>query len=89
MAVCLAVPGRLLSVHGGEAPLRMGTVDFGGIRKDISLAYVPDAQVGEYVIVHVGFALEVLDEQSAQRTLELFRTLGTLEETLGQQTFIS
>ncbi len=87
--MCLAVPGRLLSVRGDGALLRMGTVDFGGIRKDVSLAYVPEAQVGEYVIVHVGFALEVLDEESAQRTLELFRTLGTLEETLGQQAPIS
>ena len=87
--MCLAVPGRLLSVHGDDALLRMGTVDFGGIRKDVSLAYVPDAQVGEYVIVHVGFALEVLDEESAERALELFRTLGTLEETLGSETAIS
>ena len=81
--MCLAVPGKLLTVAGEDPLLRMGTVDFGGIRKDISLAYVPDARAGEYVIVHVGFAIEVLDEESAQRTLELFRTLGTLEETLG------
>jgi hydrogenase expression/formation protein HypC len=83
--MCLAVPGKLLSIEGDEPLLRMGTVDFGGIRKDISLAYVPDVRVGEYVIVHVGFAIEVLDEESAQRTLELFRTLGTLEETLGAE----
>ncbi len=87
--MCLAVPGRLLSVRGDEALLRMGTVDFGGIRKDVSLAYVPEAQVGEYVIVHVGFALEVLDEESAERTLALFRTLGTLEETLGAESVIN
>jgi hydrogenase expression/formation protein HypC len=84
-AVCLAVPGKLLSIKGDDPLLQMGTVDFGGIRKQVSLAYVPGVRVGEYVIVHVGFALEVLDEASAQRTLDLFRSLGSLQETLGAE----
>jgi len=58
---------------------RMATVDFGGVRKDVCLAYVPEVQVGDYTIVHVGFALTRLDERSALETLELFRSVGILE----------
>lgn len=83
--MCLAVPGRVIEIAGDEPLLRMGTVDFGGIRKEVSLAYVPDVRPGEYVIVHVGFAIEVLDEASAERTLALFRGLGALEEELGAE----
>ena len=80
--MCLGVPGRIVSTAeaGGT---RMGVVDFAGIRKEICLAYVPDAREGDYVIVHVGFALTVLDEASALETLAMFRDLGILEEELG------
>lgn len=74
--MCLAVPGKILSVTGGDDPLtRMAKVSFGGVLKDVSLAYVPDAVVGDYVIVHVGFALNKLDEQEAQKVFEDLRSL--------------
>jgi len=76
--VCLAVPGRLLSV-AGEAPLtRVGRVDFGGVVKEINLAFVPEARVGEYVLVHVGFALTVIDEDEAVQVFEHLREMGEL-----------
>jgi hydrogenase expression/formation protein HypC len=61
---------------------RMATVDFGGVRKEVCLAYVPDVVVGDYTIVHVGFALTKLDEKSALETLELFKSVGLLDEEL-------
>ena len=75
--MCLAVPGKIVSVAGGDDPLlRMAKVNFGGVIKEVSLAYVPEAVVGDYVIVHVGFALNKLDEQEALKVLEDFRSLG-------------
>ncbi|MFA6318085.1 MAG: HypC/HybG/HupF family hydrogenase formation chaperone [Elusimicrobiota bacterium] len=77
--MCLAVPGRILSIQEGSDPLaRTGRVSFGGAVKEACLAYVPEAKVGDYVIVHVGFALSVLDEEEAARTLEYFRQLGEI-----------
>ena len=64
--MCLAVPGRIISIAGEESMFRMGTVSFGGILKEVSLAYVPEAEVGDYVTVHVGFALSVIDEQESE-----------------------
>jgi hydrogenase expression/formation protein HypC len=61
----------------------MADVDFGGVRKDVCLQYVPDAVVGEYVVVHVGFAIQRLDEDSAKQTLANFEQLGILEEEFG------
>jgi hydrogenase expression/formation protein HypC len=61
----------------------MSVVDFGGIKKDVCLQYIPDAQVGEYVIVHVGFAIQRLDEESAMRTLAEFEHLGVMKEEFG------
>jgi len=75
--MCLAVPGRVLSINDDQ--LRTGTVSFGGVTKDISLALVPDAGVGDYVIVHVGFAISKLDEEAAQRSLELLAQLDRRE----------
>ncbi|MFF5448006.1 HypC/HybG/HupF family hydrogenase formation chaperone [Streptomyces sp. NPDC012888] len=80
--MCLAVPGRVLDVEDREGT-RMATVDFGGVVKEVCLEYLPDLKVGEYAIVHVGFALQRLDEESARRTLELFETLGMLQEEFG------
>jgi hydrogenase expression/formation protein HypC len=80
--VCLAVPGRVVGVEDRDGT-RMARVDFGGVVKDVCLAYVPQAQVGEYVIVHVGFALQRLDEEAARASLELFRQLGLLDEEFG------
>lgn len=76
--MCLAVPGRLLSVAGEAPRTRIGRVDFGGIVKEINLAFVPDAQVGEYVLVHVGFALTVIDESEAAQVFEHLREMGEL-----------
>ncbi|MFD3972227.1 HypC/HybG/HupF family hydrogenase formation chaperone [Streptomyces cyaneofuscatus] len=80
--MCLAVPGRVLEIEERDAT-RMAKVDFGGVVKDVCLEYVPDMQVGDYAIVHVGFALQRLDEESARQTLELFENLGVLEEEFG------
>lgn len=68
--MCLAVPGKIISIHNQEDPLlRTGKVSFGGVIKEVSLAYVPEAKVDDYAIVHVGFALSILDPQEAERTL--------------------
>ncbi|GGT16339.1 HypC/HybG/HupF family hydrogenase formation chaperone [Streptomyces chromofuscus] len=80
--MCLAVPGKVLEVVERDGT-RMATVDFGGVVKEVCLEYLPDLQVGEYAIVHVGFALQRLDEESARRTLELFENLGMLQEEFG------
>jgi hydrogenase expression/formation protein HypC len=80
--MCLAVPGRVLSIAEVDGTL-MGDVDFGGVRKRVCLQYIPDAALGEYVVVHVGFAIQRLDEQSAQETLANFERLGILEEEFG------
>ncbi|WP_306191169.1 MULTISPECIES: HypC/HybG/HupF family hydrogenase formation chaperone [unclassified Streptomyces] len=80
--MCLAVPGKVVSIDHRADPLT-GVVDFGGVRKQACLEYLPDLRVGEYVIVHVGFALQRLDEESARASLELFQQLGLLEEEFG------
>jgi hydrogenase expression/formation protein HypC len=79
--MCLAVPGKIISINENEDPiLRTGKVSFGGIVKEVNLAYVPEAQVGDYVIVHVGFAISKLDEAEAQKVFEYLREMGELEE---------
>lgn len=80
--MCLAVPGRVEEITEREG-VRMGRVNFDGVIKEVCLAYVPDITVGEYTIVHVGFALSRIDEESAQKTLATFREMGLLEEELG------
>jgi hydrogenase expression/formation protein HypC len=80
--MCLAVPGRVLDIWDKDQT-RMAKVDFGGVEKDVCLEFVPDIEVGEYTIVHVGFALQRLDEQSAMETLALFRDLGELDKEFG------
>jgi hydrogenase expression/formation protein HypC len=77
--MCLAVPGKILSVQGADFA-RTARVSFGGIVKDVSLAYVPEAHEGEYVIVHVGFAISVVDEAEALQTFEYLRQMGELDE---------
>lgn len=82
--MCLAVPGKVLEISERDGT-RFAQVDFGGVAKEVCLEYVPDLEVGEYTIVHVGFALQRLDEASALETLELFRTMGELEAEFGDQ----
>jgi hydrogenase expression/formation protein HypC len=81
--MCLAVPGRIENIYEAHGT-RMARLDFGGIKKEVCLAYLPEAQVGEYAIVHVGFAISRVDEASAQETLRQFRELGILDEELGE-----
>ena len=79
--MCLGIPGQIIETN--DAPLmRMGKVDFGGIVREVCLAYVPEAEVGDYVIVHVGFAISQLDEQEAQGTLKLLVEVGILGQGL-------
>lgn len=80
--MCLAVPGKILAITEQDGT-PMGEVDFGGVTKSVCLAYVPDIEVGDYTIVHVGFALQRLDEESALETLELFRQMGELDAEFG------
>jgi len=77
--MCLAVPGKILNVTG-EDFMRCGAVSFGGIVKQVSLAYVPEAKVGDYVIVHVGFAISTVDESEAMQTFEYLKQMGELGE---------
>lgn len=81
--MCLAVPGRVEAISERDG-VRMGRVNFGGIVKDVCLAYVPEIAVGDYTIVHVGFALSKIDEESAQKTLATFREMGLLDEEFGE-----
>jgi len=76
VAMCLAVPGRVVEIRAQDAT-RMAKVDFGGVVKDVCVDYVPDIQVGDYAVVHLGFALQRLDEESALETLELLRRLDS------------
>jgi hydrogenase expression/formation protein HypC len=78
--MCLAIPGKIVSVSGEDPLERMGKIDFGGILKEASLAYVPDTRVGDYVIVHVGFALSKVDEAEAQKVFEYLKRMGELGE---------
>ncbi|MGB8888953.1 MAG: HypC/HybG/HupF family hydrogenase formation chaperone [Candidatus Korobacteraceae bacterium] len=77
--MCLAVPGKILSIQG-EDFARTARVSFGGIVKEVNLAYVPEAMVADYVIVHVGFAISLLDEQEALRTFEYLQQMDELSE---------
>ena len=78
--MCLAVPGRVLSIEGEDPTLRMAKVDFCGIQRDVSLAFTPEVEKGDYVLVHVGFALNRIDAEEAERTLECLREAGVLGE---------
>jgi hydrogenase expression/formation protein HypC len=82
--MCLGIPGRVVEIRDDGA-LRMALVDFGGVRKEACLAYVPEVKVGDYVIIHVGFAISQLDEEEALRTLELLRMIDAegYEQELG------
>ncbi len=73
--MCLGIPGRIVEINDNPL-MRMGKVDFGGITREVCLAYVPEAEVGDYVIVHVGFAISRIDEEEAQETLRLLAEMG-------------
>jgi hydrogenase expression/formation protein HypC len=75
--MCLGIPGKVIEIRD-DAGLAMGKVDFGGVRKDACLAYLPEVQLGDYVIVHVGFAISRVDEEEALKTLEILATMGDM-----------
>ena len=78
--MCLAVPGKILSIEGGDPLLRAGKVDFAGIQKRVNLSYVPEAKIGDYVLVHVGFAISTVDEAEAAQVFEYLKQMGELAE---------
>jgi len=82
--MCLGVPGKIVETYE-KGGLHMARVDFGGIFREACLDYVPEAKVGEYCIIHVGFAISVLSESEAMETLELLRQIGVIEEELGPE----
>ena len=78
--MCLAVPGKLISMDDSPPLMRMGKVNFGGILKEVNLAYVPDVKLGEYVLVHVGFALSIVDEAEANQVFGYLQKMDELAE---------
>ena len=78
--MCLAVPGRIVSIEGDDPLLRSGRVDFSGAVKLINLAYVPEAKVGDYVLVHVGFAISTVDEAEARLVFQYLKEMGDLAD---------
>lgn len=82
--MCLGVPAKIIEIYTQNS-LLMGKVDFGGVLREACLAYVPEAKVGDYAIIHVGFALNLLDEDEAQETLDTLRSIMDLGDELGLQ----
>jgi hydrogenase expression/formation protein HypC len=82
--MCLAIPGKVESIST-DGMIRTGRVNFGGVVKNVCLDYVPELEVGDYTIVHVGFALSKIDEETAQKTLADFREMGVLDEELASE----
>jgi len=78
--MCLAIPGKITTITGEDPLSRIGKVDFGGILKEVSLAYVPEAKIGNYVVVHVGFAISIVDEDEANTVFEYLREMDELAD---------
>ena len=78
--MCLAIPGKVVSISSDDPLTRMGRINFGGVVKEASLAYVPEVKIGDYVIVHVGFALSKVDEAEAQKVFEYLKRMNELGE---------
>lgn len=79
--MCLGIPGKVIEIYQQEE-MKMGKVDFGGVVKEACLEFLPDIQVGDYTIIHVGFGISQLDEEEAQRTMEMLREMEMLAEEL-------
>ncbi len=79
--MCLAIPGKITEIYQKES-LRMAKIDFGGIAKEICLAYTPEAEVGDYALIHVGFAISLMDEEEAQETLNLIKEVSEFENEI-------
>lgn len=84
MDMCLAVPGRIEEIAGDSPETRTGRVSFGGITKEVNLAFVPEAELGDFVLVHVGFAIAKIDETEANRVFEYLRQIEDLGELTGE-----
>ena len=82
--MCLGVPGRIIEIYNKEN-LRMGRIDFGGVLREACLEYVPEAEVDDYVVIHVGFAISMLSEEEAQETLQLLREIGEFDAEMGME----
>ncbi len=82
--MCLAVPGKIVEIKENDG-LQMAKVDFGGIFREACLDYVPEAKIGDYCVIHVGFAISLLSEQEAMETLDLLKQITDLEEELGPE----
>ena len=80
--MCLGIPGKIIEIYATDG-LRMGKVDFGGVQREACLAYVPEAEIGDYTIIHVGFAISRLSEEEARETFSLLREMVILEEEIG------
>ncbi len=78
--MCLSIPGKVVSIRPGEQMFQTGRVDFGGVIREVNLAYVPEVKIGDYVIVHVGFAISIVDPAEAEKTFEYLREMGELEK---------
>ncbi|HSQ20811.1 MAG TPA: HypC/HybG/HupF family hydrogenase formation chaperone [Blastocatellia bacterium] len=81
--MCLAVPGRIETIEGDDPLLRRGRVNFGGIVKEVNLGYTPEAKIGDYVIVHVGFAISTVDQAEAEQVFDYLRMMDELGELEG------
>jgi hydrogenase expression/formation protein HypC len=81
--MCLGVPGKIIEIYEAQG-LKMGRVDFGGVVREACLAYVPEARLGDYTVVHVGFALSLLSEEEAETTLNMLREIMKVEQELGK-----
>jgi hydrogenase expression/formation protein HypC len=78
--VCLAVPGKVTSIDDSNPELKMANVNFSGVSKEVCVQWLPDVKIGDYVLVHVGFALNKIDEKDAEETLKILREMGDIEE---------
>jgi hydrogenase expression/formation protein HypC len=83
--MCLGIPGKIIDIYESDG-LRMGKVDFGGVMREACLEYTPEAEVGAYTLIHVGFAISVISEEEALESLQLIREIVNLEEELGNET---
>jgi len=84
MRMCLGVPGKVNEIYEANG-LKMGKVDFGGVKREVCLEYVPEIEIGEYVIVHVGFAINQMSEEEAEETLDLLRQIINIEDEIGPE----
>ena len=82
--MCLGVPGKVIEIYDTEG-LKMGKIDFGGVVREAGLAYVPEIEVGDYTVIHVGFAISQLSEEEAQATLEILNELADLQDEIGPE----